>query len=89
VRIVSGGIFLSKDGGHTWRTGITGSGINANYITTGCLDVNLIRIMNGIHTSFKWDNLGITAYKFKPSYDADGVINGGSEFRAGIFTRFD
>ena len=45
--------------------------------------------MNGIHTSFKWDNLGITAYKFKPTYDASGVINGGSEFRAGIFTRFD
>jgi hypothetical protein len=35
VRIVSGGIFLSKDGGSTWVTGITGGGINATYITTG------------------------------------------------------
>jgi hypothetical protein len=35
VRIVSGGIFLSTDGGSTWGTGITGSGINASYLTAG------------------------------------------------------
>lgn len=89
VRIVSGGIFLSKDGGTTWQTGITGSGINASYITTGQLDTNVIRIMNGIHASFRWDNTGLTAYKFKPEYDANGQIIGGSDFKAGIFTRFD
>jgi len=35
VRIISGGIFLSIDGGATWGTGITGKGINASYITSG------------------------------------------------------
>lgn len=89
VRIVSGGIFLSKDGGTTWVTGITGSGINASYITTGQLDTNAVRIMNGIHASFRWDNMGLTAYKFIPTYDAHGQINGGSNFKPGIFTRFD
>lgn len=89
VRIVSGGIMLSKDGGTTWSTGITGSGINANYITTGQLDTNVIRILNGVHATFRWDNLGITAYKFTPLYDSNGVINGGKDFKSGIFTRFD
>ena len=89
VRIVSGGIMLSKDGGETWTTGITGSGINANYITTGQLDTNVIRILNGVHTSFKWDNLGLTAYKFDPIYDGEGNITGGKNFKVGIFTRFD
>lgn len=89
LRIVSGGIFLSKDGGSSWTTGITGSGINASCITTGQIDTNIIRIMNGIHASFRWDNLGLTAYRFKPTYDSAGAINGGSDFKAGIFTRFD
>jgi hypothetical protein len=35
VRIVSGGVFMSIDGGETWRTGITGAGISASYLTTG------------------------------------------------------
>jgi hypothetical protein len=35
VRVVSGGIFISNDGGNTWSTGITGNGINAKIITTG------------------------------------------------------
>jgi hypothetical protein len=35
LRIVSGGLFLSTDGGLTWTAGITGKGINANVITSG------------------------------------------------------
>jgi hypothetical protein len=35
VRIIGGGIYVTKDGGETWETGITGDGINANVITTG------------------------------------------------------
>jgi hypothetical protein len=35
VRIISGGIFLSTDGGSTWKTGVTGSGINTSYLTAG------------------------------------------------------
>ena len=38
LRIVSGGIFLSSDGGSTWTTGVTGSGINASHLTAGKID---------------------------------------------------
>jgi hypothetical protein len=62
VRMVSGGIFMSNDGGATWRTGITGNGINANYITTGQLNTGKINIMNGDVPSFRWDGFGLNAY---------------------------
>jgi hypothetical protein len=35
VRIISGGVFLSTDGGASWKTGITGHGINTSYLTAG------------------------------------------------------
>jgi hypothetical protein len=35
VRITSGGIYLTEDGGRNWTTGISASGINAKTITTG------------------------------------------------------
>ena len=30
VRIISGGVFLSNDGGQSWKTGVTGAGINTS-----------------------------------------------------------
>jgi hypothetical protein len=38
VRIVSGGIFVSADGGVNWSTGVTGKGINAGLIYGGRID---------------------------------------------------
>jgi hypothetical protein len=35
VRITSGGIYLTEDGGDTWTTGINARGINAKTIKTG------------------------------------------------------
>jgi hypothetical protein len=64
VRIVSGGVFLSTDGGITWNTGITGRGINASYITSGRMNVEEVNILNGSFPSFRWDNTGISAYEF-------------------------
>lgn len=63
VRIIGGGIYVSQDGGETWRTGITGSGINADVITTGQLNAGEINIMTGKVASHRWDDKGITAYK--------------------------
>lgn len=74
VRLVGGGIFLSKDGGNSWATGITGSGINANHITSGRLDTNLIQIMNNGFPSFKWDKDGINAYEFTIDEDSGNPI---------------
>ena len=64
VRIVSGGVFLSVDGGITWNTGITGKGINASYITSGQMNVEEVNILNGSFPSFRWDKTGISAYEF-------------------------
>lgn len=85
VRIVSGGIFLSIDGGITWNTGVTGSGINASYITGGQLDVEQVNILNGAFPSFRWDSTGISAYEFKMNDNATQVSN----FDFGKFVRLD
>lgn len=62
VRLVSGGIVLSVDGGRNWTTGITGTGINASVITAGRVDTNKIRIFNETMPTFEWDHNGISAY---------------------------
>lgn len=64
VRLVSGGILLSNDGGKTWSNAITGDGINANYITAGQIDTALIRVGSGAWPSFRWDANGLVAYAF-------------------------
>ena len=84
VRLVSGGLFLSRDGGVTWSTGITGTGINANYLTAGQINTDKIFIMNGGFPSFRWDGNGISAYEF--SIDSTGKPYG---FNTSKFVRFD
>lgn len=83
VRIVSGGIFMSIDGGNTWNTGISGSGINANYLTTGQINTSSVNIMNGSFPSFRWDSKGITAFEF------GNVNNEISGFNTSKFVRYD
>lgn len=85
VRIVSGGIFLSNDGGVTWNTGINGRGINANYITSGQIDTSVVRIMAGAFPSFRWDSVGLSAYEFE--LDENGKT--GKNFNFNKFIRFD
>lgn len=65
LRLVSGGILLSKDGGATWSAGISADGISASILTTGILKTNQIQIMNDNEAYFRWDPLGITAYDFE------------------------
>lgn len=75
VRIVSGGIMLTTDGGKTWSTGITGNGINASVVTTGRLDADKIRIFNGGQPSFEWNADGINAYvKEKENIDFNKFV---------------
>ena len=71
VRIISGGVFLSNDGGQSWKTGITGSGINTSYLTAGQINTNEIYIMNGNNAAFRWDELGLAAY----DRNQDGIYN--------------
>lgn len=84
VRIVNGGVFLSSDGGASWTTGITGGGINANYLTVGAVDTSKVIIRNRNVTSFRWDTYGISAYQF--GYGENDTLVG---YGNGTFVRFD
>ena len=74
-----GGIFTAteqnSDGSWKWNTGITPEGINADLITSGQLDTNLIKIYAGNHLRFQMNGDGIFAYK---SW-MDDINNGGSQ----------
>ena len=85
VRLFSGGLFLSNDGGITWNTGITGSGINASYITTGQLNTGAVNIMNDGIPSFRWDGVGLSAYQFQYNEQTGKAYN----FNIAKFVRFD
>ena len=85
VRLVSGGLFVSSDGGTTWTAGVTGAGINANFLTAGQIDASKIHILAGDFPSFRWDARGISAYEFSIS-ETTGLP---SAFRASKFVRYD
>lgn len=84
VRIVSGGVFVSNDGGITWSTGITGAGMNANFLTAGQINTSQVNIMSGSFPSFRWDAKGLNAFAF--SLNAEGKPYG---FNTAKFVRFD
>ena len=80
TRITSGGIFITTDGGTTWKNAVRGEGIATQYLTTGAINANNISIMDGNFTTFRWDTTGINAY-----FDM-GVDQG---VNLGKFIRFD
>ena len=71
VRIISGGIYMSRDGGETWELGISPEdGINTHLLRAGQIDTSLIQIFDGASPSFRWDSNGINAY-YLESYEGD------------------
>lgn len=84
VRIVSGGVFLSSDGGQTYGSAIKGTGINASFMTLGQLNVERVNIISGSAPSFKWDKRGINAFWFEESEDENIT-----QFNLNRFVRFD
>ena len=84
VRITSGAIAISNNGGETWSSAITGYGINANYIAAGSIDVSKVRIMNGNFPSFRWTSTGLDAYSFSQSEYGDYINTNFNKF-----VRFD
>lgn len=90
LRVVADGIYISSDGGLNWTSGLTASGMNANFITTGQLDTNRLRIMNGAFPSFVWDKLGLTAYQIYLDSKKEERINSENHpIGTGGFVRFD
>lgn len=86
LRIISDGVYVSSDGGLNWTAGFTASGMNATFITTGQIDTNKLRIMNGSFPSFTWDKLGITAYQVYTDNRDETLID---DVGTGGFIRFD
>ena len=71
VILNSEGLRISADGGKTWKTAITGEGINADAVVTGSINTQSIIIGSSDNPSFRWDKSGISAYHKKP----DGVYD--------------
>ena len=63
VKVTSGGVFVSNDGGETWKNAIRGDGISTDLLTAGRVNTNEITIYNLDQPSFRWDAIGINAYK--------------------------
>ena len=79
VRIIAGGIFVSDDGGDTWKNAIRGDGISTDLLTAGRINTSEIFVYDGNYQSFRWDSQGINAYFSDPT---DGT-------NFGKFVRFD
>lgn len=78
VKITSGGVFVSNDGGATWKQGVRGDGITADIITAGSLNVEQVTIYGKDSPSFLWNSKGINAFE---------VNNEGTNFSK--YVRFD
>lgn len=62
VRIIAGGIFISDDGGYTWKNAVRGDGISTDVLTAGRINTSEIYVYDGHFPSFRWDSYGINAY---------------------------
>ena len=71
VILNSEGLRISSDGGKTWKTAISGEGINAGAVYTGTLNTQNIIIGSTDNPSFRWDKSGISAFQKKP----DGIYD--------------
>ena len=87
LRIVSGGLLMTTDGGSTWASAVTARGISASKITSGQLDTALIQIMNGSEAYFRWDAFGLTAFKFDYTQSGNNYLLDGLDTLTGV--RFD
>lgn len=80
VKVTSGGVFITNDGGMTWNNAIRGDGITADVITTGRLNTEQVVIYGADAPSFTWDQYGINAYTINAE-------NGSTDYQQ--FVRFD
>ena len=78
TKIIAGGIFVTNDGGETWKNAVRGDGISTNLLTAGRVNTSEIYIYDGSAPSFRWDSDGITAYSYS-----------GNNINFGKFVRHD
>ena len=78
TKILAGGIFVSNDGGATWKNAVRGDGISTNVLTAGRVNTSEVYIYDGNAPTFRWDAAGINAYT---------ISNNAVDFNK--FVRFD
>lgn len=81
VRIISGGIQISSDGGKTWGTALDANGISTDVLTAGTINTQNIWLMDGDNPSFRWDKAGLNAYGLDE--------NGNQAYDLKTYVRFD
>ena len=64
VKVTSGGVFVTNDGGETWKNAVRGDGISTDLLTAGRINTEQITVYNGNYPSFRWDPNGLNAYSF-------------------------
>lgn len=64
VKITANGLYISSDGGLTWKNAIRGDGVATQYLTAGNIATDKISIYDGAWPTFRWDKDGISAYRF-------------------------
>lgn len=62
LKVTSGGIVFSDDGGETWTTMIKAGQIGVQFLSAGSISTSKITIMDGTTPAFRWDTNGISAY---------------------------
>lgn len=62
TKITSGGVFITTDGGATWKNAINANGIATEHLSAGLIDTNRITLYDGHYEAFRWDSSGINAY---------------------------
>lgn len=89
LRLMAGGLFVTNDGGQTWKNAVRGDGISTDVLTAGRINTSEIYIYDGAHSSFRWDNTGINAYFTDESdidfgkyvrFDRFGIYGGTNDF---------
>ena len=86
LKITSGGIVFSDDGGETWTTMMKAGQIGVQFLSAGSISTSKITIMDGTTPAFRWDTNGITAYW----NGKDSIIPYDSpDFKMNRFVRFD
>jgi hypothetical protein len=63
LKVTSGGVFVSSDGGETWKNAVRGDGINTELLTAGRINTEDITVYNGEAPGFRWDSVGLNAYE--------------------------
>jgi hypothetical protein len=53
---MAGGLFITNDGGATWKNAIRGDGISTDLLTAGRINTSEIYVYDGKHPTFRWDS---------------------------------